>query len=69
MVDLKVKSQCFTILKTIHIINVMLGKIETESPTELDYATNYSNCVTSALIRANFEMYQKTLIGDCLGES
>lgn len=62
MPSFKVEAQVFTILAVIYVVDIVLGKIEPESPIELGHTTHYPKNVQGTLIKTYFKISQK--IGD-----
>lgn len=59
MPSFKIEAQVFTILAVIYVVDIVLGKIEPESPIELGHTTHYPKNVQGTLIKTYFKISQK----------
>ena len=67
MPNLKVKLEGFTILKTINIVDIVLGKLQSELLVKGIYTTNNPKYIGGALVRQTLKwcriLVSKSLIG------
>ena len=67
LLDLKVKPRGFTILKTINIVDIVLGKLQSELLVKGIYTTNNPKYIGGALVRQTLKwcriLVSKSLIG------